>query len=192
MALLTKLIGFIIRRPHEAAIILLALLVAVLYWQLRQETGRAEQLVTKIEGLPPDTKQTVTIYRDRIMTKWREGPTKVAYRDRYLPPEGHVEVVSKVEQPNKPAEVMIKDRGFTSRLGGGVVYSGLLLPMVDFKWVYWRRYSLSVGITPQFGGIGFSRHIDDITPFHNIEVVGLAGLNWHGTPQIAVGIQTNL
>lgn len=34
----------------------------------------------------------VTVYRDRVVMRWRDGPTKIEYRDRYLPPEGHVEV----------------------------------------------------------------------------------------------------
>lgn len=191
MALLTKLFGFIIRRPHEAAIILLALLVTVLYWQLRRETGRADRLTAKIEGLPPDTKQTVTIYRDRVVTKWRDGPTKIEYRDRYLPPEGHIEVVSKVDQPEKLPEVVVKDGGFTKRLGGGLVYSGKLLPMVDIKFVYWRRYSLTVGITPGFGGIGLSRHIDDFTPFKNIESLAMLNINWHGAHHLCFGVRLN-
>jgi len=191
MTLLIKLFGFVIRRPHEAAIILLALLVAVLYWQLRRETGRSEQLTTKIEGLPPDTKQTVTIYRDRVVTKWRDGPTKIEYRDRYIPPEGHVEVVSKVDQPNTSPEVVVKDRGFTRRLGGGLVYSDKLLPLVDIKFVYWRRYSLTVGITPGFGGIGLSRHIEDFTPFQNLELQCIAGLGWDADLHFGIGLRTN-
>ncbi|MCX5786041.1 MAG: hypothetical protein NTX59_10160 [Elusimicrobia bacterium] len=191
MALLTKIFGFIIRRPQEAAIILLALMLAVLYWQLKRETGRAEQLTAKIEGLPPNTKQVVTIYRDRVVTKLRDGPTKIEYRDRYLPPEGHVEVVSKVDQPDKPPEVVVKDRGFTRRLGGGLVYSGKLLPLVDFKWAYWGRYSLTAGITPLFGGIGLSRHIDDFTPFQNLELQGLAGLGWGAKLRFGIGLRTN-
>jgi hypothetical protein len=191
MALLTKFFGFIIRRPQEAAIILLALMLAVLDWQLRHETGRAEQLTAKIEGLPPDTKQTVTIYRDRVVTKWRDGPTKIEYRDRYLPPEGYVEVVSKVDQPEKPPEVMVKDRGFTRRLGGGLISSGALLPMIDIKWAYWMRYSITTGITPEFGGIGISRHVDDFTPFQNLEIQGLAGLGWGAKFRFGIGLRTN-
>jgi len=191
MALLTKIFGFIIRRPHEAAIILLALILAVLYWQLERKTGRAEQLTTRIEGLPPDTKQTVTIYRDRVVTKWRDGPTKIEYRDRYLPPEGHVEVVSKVDQPEKSPEVVVKDRGFTRRLGGGLVYAGKLLPVVDIKFAYWRRYSLTAGITPLFGGIGVSRHVNDFTPFQNLEIQGIAGLGWDAKFCFGIGLRTN-
>ncbi|OGS08244.1 MAG: hypothetical protein A2270_10460 [Elusimicrobia bacterium RIFOXYA12_FULL_51_18] len=191
MTLLTKIFGFIIRRPQEAAIILLALMLAVMYWQLRHETGRAEQLTAKIEGLPPDTKQTVTIYREHVVTKWRDGPTKIEYRDRYLPPEGHVEVVSKVDQPEKPPEVVVKDRGFTRRLGGGIVYSRKLLALVDFKWAYLGRYSLTAGITPQFGGIGISRHVDDFTPFQNLEVQCIAGLGWGAKFSFGIGLRTN-
>lgn len=192
MTLLIKILGFIIRCPKEAALILLALILAILYLQLRRETGRADSLTAKIEGLPPNTRQTVTIYRDRVVSKWRDGPTKIEYRDKYLPPEGHVEiVVSKVEQPKHPPEILFKDRGFTKRLGGGLIYSGKLLPMIDFKWAYWKRYSLLIGITPNFGGVCISRHIDDFTSFKNLEILGLTTIDWNGKFGTGIGLRLN-
>lgn len=196
MALAIRLLGalkaatlFSIRRPKEAAILLLAALLALTFWRFDRERSHSQELAAKLEGLPPDTKQTVTIYRDRVVTKWRDGPTKIEYRDRYLPPEGRVEVVTKMDQPEKPPEVVIKDRGFTSRLGGGIVYVGEPLPMLDLKWAYWRRYSLLLGLTPAFGGLGVSRHIDDFTPFSNLELVGLGGLDWRGGPRAGIGLR---
>lgn len=183
--------AFAVRRPKEAAILLLAALLALTFWRLNRERGHAHELATKLEGLPPDTKQVVTLYRNRVITKWRDGPTKIEYRDRYLPPEGKVEVITKVDQPEKPPEVVIKDRGFTSRLGGGVIYAGEPLPLIDLKWAYWRRYSLTLGLTPRFGGVGVSRHIDDFTPFGNLEIVGLAGLDWSGSTRAGVGFRLN-
>lgn len=182
---------FTVRRPKEAAIILLAALLALTFWRLDRERGHAQELAAKLEGLPPDTKQVVTMYRDRVVTKWRDGPTKIEYRDRYLPPEGHVEIVTKENQPEKAPEVVVKDRGFTSRLGGGVVYAGEFLPMVDIKWVYWRRYSATVGITSRFGGIGLSRHLDDFAPFSNLEAIVMAGPSWRGSPMFAAGLRSN-
>lgn len=182
---------FAVRRPKDAAIILLALLLAILFWRFHREQAHAQELAAKAEGLPANTKQVVTLYRDRVVVKWRDGPTKIEYRDRYLPPEGHVEVVTKVDQPEKPPEVVIKDRGLTARLGGGVVYSGKILPLVDLKWAYWRRYSLTTGITPEFGGIGLSRHIDDFTPFSNLEIFGLVGASWHSDGRMGIGIRTS-
>lgn len=183
--------SFAVRRPKEAAIILLAALLALTFWRLNRERGHARELATKLEGLPPNTKQVVTLYRDRVVTKWRDGPTRIEYRDRYLPPEGHVEVVTKVDQPDKPPEVVIKDRGFTRRLGGGVVYAGEPLPLIDLKWAYWRRYGLTVGLTPRFGGMGISRHIEDLTPFGNLEFLGMAGAEWSGGLRLGIGIRTN-
>lgn len=182
---------FAIRRPKDAAVILLALLLALMFWRFNQERGHAQELAAKIEGLPPDTKQVVTIYRDRVVAKWRDGPTKVEYRDRYLPPEGHVEIVTKVDQPEKPPEVVINDRGFTHRFGGGIVYSGKPLPMIDFKWAYWRRYSAAAGITPEFGGLGVSRHVDDFTPFGNLELLGMGGVDWSGNAKFGIGARIN-
>jgi len=182
---------FVVRRPKDAAIILMALLLAILFWRFNRERVRAQELTAKIEGLPPNTRQVVTIYRDRVVAKWRDGPTSVQYVDRYLPPEGRVEIVTKVDQPEKPPEVVFKDRGFTARLGGGGVYAGEVLPLVDVKLAYWRRYSLIVGVTPAFGGLGVSRHIDDFTPFHNLEVIGLGGVGWQGARRLAIGLRTN-
>lgn len=133
----------------------------------------------------------VTLYRDRVVTKWRDGPTKIEYRDRYLPLEGHVEVVAKVDQPEKTPEVVIKDRGFTSRVGGGIVYAGELLPLIDLKWAYWRRYSMTLGVTPQFSGVGLSRHVDDFTPFQNLEILGMGGLEWRGELRLGIGLRMN-
>lgn len=187
MALAIRLLGamkaaalFSVRRPKEAAILLLAALLAMTLWRLNREQGQARELATKLEGLPPDTKQVITLYRDRVVTKWRDGPTKIEYRDRYLPPEGHVEVVTKVDQPGESPEVVIKDKGFTRRLGAGVVYSGEPLPMIDLKWAYWRRYSVTAGITSRFAGIGISRHVDDVLPFQNLEIIGIGGPRWQG------------
>lgn len=182
---------FAVRRPKEAAVILLAALLALTLWRLEREKGHARELAAKLEGLPPDTKQVVTVYRNRIVTKWRDGPSKIEYRDRYLPPEGRAEVVTKIDQPDKPPEVVVKDWGLTSRLGGGLIYAGEPLPLLDLKWAYWRRYSLTLGLTPRFGGVGVSRHVDDFTPFTNLELVGLAGVGWRGEPRFGLGIRTN-
>lgn len=179
------------RRPKDAAIILLLMLAGILAWRARRASDRAAELTAKIEGLPPGTKQVVTIRQDRVVTKWRDGPTKIEYRDRYLPPEGHVEIVTKENQPEKPPEVVIKDWGFTTRLGGGIVYSERPLPLIDLKWFYWKRYSMTLGITPQFGGLGISRHIDDFTPFHNLEIVGMGGVGWTGERRVGIGLRTN-
>ena len=191
LAVVKAITLFGVRRPKDAAIILLAMLLAMLFWRFNRERVRAQELTAKLEGLPPNTKHLVTIYRDRVVARWKDGPTKVQYIDRYLPPEGHVEILIAEDAPQKPPEVAIKDRGFTARLGGGVVYAGKFVPLVDVKLAYWKRYSLSLGITPQFGGAGISRHIDDFTPFHNLEVIGLGGVGWQGARRLAIGLRTN-
>lgn len=72
MGLAIRLLGaikaaasFTVRRPKDAAILALAALLALMLWRLKRETGRAEELTGRLEGLPPDTKRVVTIYRDR-------------------------------------------------------------------------------------------------------------------------------
>ncbi|MBI4377073.1 MAG: hypothetical protein HY549_11560 [Elusimicrobia bacterium] len=132
MGLAIRLLGaikatalFAVRRPKEAAIILLAALLALTFWRLYREQAHARELAAKIDGLPPDTKQAVTIYHDRVVTRW-------------------------------------------------------------------RRYSMTVALTPRFGGVGVSRHIDDFTPFRNIELLWLGGINWQGRLQLGSGLRFNL
>jgi len=182
---------FAVRRPKDAAIILLALLLGTMCWRIDRERGHAQELASKMQGLPPNTKQVVTVYRDRIRVVTRDGPLKVEYRDRYLPPEGKVEIVTRIDQPEKPPEVVAKDRGLTARLGGGVIHAGEVLPLVDLKIGYWRRYSATIGITPEFCGMGVSRHVDDFAPFGNLEILSMAGPDWSGNPRFGFGLRMN-
>lgn len=160
------------KRTKDTAIIVLILLIVFLFWRLNHEKNKSQEMTAKIEGLPQNTKQVITVYRDRVITKWRDGAGKIIYKDRYLPPEGHVEITSKENEPNKLVEVKIKDWGFTAKLGGGVIYSGKLYPMIDLKWFYWRRYGLTLGVTRSNIGIGITRHVDDILKFNNLEIIG--------------------
>jgi len=188
---LKSIAGFLVRYPKEAAIILLSLLLIFMNWRLKMEQRKSQDLGAKAATLPPGTKEVVTVYRDRVITQWRDSPTKVEYRDRYLPPEGHVELIAKENQPNQAPEVRITDHGFTFRPGGGMVYSERLLLEADAKFAYWRRYGVLIGITQDFGGLGLSRHVDDFLPFHNLEVQGDAGLSWQGHLRLAIGLRTN-
>ncbi|MBI4063458.1 MAG: hypothetical protein HY401_04065 [Elusimicrobia bacterium] len=182
--------SFAIRRPKDAAIILLIFLLVLAGWRLNREKTRSHELTAKIEGLPPGTRQTITIYKDRVITKWRDG-AKIVYRDRYLPPEGRVDVEIKDNSPEASPEIIIKNRGFTKRWGGGVIYSGKILPAIDFKWVYWNRYGIIAEVNPQFGGMGLTRHVDDALPFYNLEILGVIGLSWSGKTRLGLGIRTN-
>lgn len=180
------------RRPKDALILILMVILAWLGWRLKSERKKSDELTAKIEGMPPGTQQVVEVSRDRVITRWREGPTKIEYRDRYLPPEGKVEVVARENpSPSDKPEVRIKDSGFTFRLGGGTIYSERLLLEADAKFAYWKRYSLLAGINSEFGGVGVARHIDDFTPFHNLEFFGLGGLSWRGTFRVGIGIRSN-
>ena len=108
----------------------------------------------------------------------------------YLPPEGSVTLVTKEDTRIAP-EVVVKDHGWTFRPGGGTIYSARFLPEVDVKLVYWKRYSFLAGINSEFAGVGAARHVDDLIPFHNLEIFGLGGHSWHGTFRFGIGIRTN-
>lgn len=188
---LKRILGFVIHHPKDAAIIGLSLICIFLNWQIGIERKQAQRTLATKESLPEGTKQIITVYRDRVITKWRDGPERIIYKERYLPPEGRVELVTKEVVSSQPPEIRIKDRGFASRLGGGMVYSDGLLPQADLKWFYLGRYSTLLVITSQFGGLGLSRHIDDFTPFQNLEFVGDVGLSWQGNARWGLGLRTN-
>ncbi|MBI2069854.1 MAG: hypothetical protein HYT79_04555 [Elusimicrobia bacterium] len=80
--------------------------------------------------MPPGTKQIITVYKDRVITKWRDGG-RVEYRDRYLPPEGRIDVAIKDAKPELLPEILIRDRGVTHRFGGGVALSIQINPCLQ-------------------------------------------------------------
>lgn len=189
MPLLQKAIEIIIHHFKDAMIVVLGLLLLLLNWELRVERGRIAH--SPAAELPENVSKTITIYRDRVVTKWRSAPMKIIYRDRYLPPEGSVMVSLPAVGPQNEPQIVVMDHGFTHRLGGGMLYSEKFLPEADLKWFYFRRYSALGGVTPEFIGAGLSRHIDDFTPFDSVELAGLAGISWQGKLRFGIGLRTN-
>lgn len=179
-------------RPKDTILILLILCLAFAGFRLRRAQDQAAELQAKIEGLAPGIKQTITIHKDRIVTRTKDGPERIIYKDRYLPPEGHIDISTPEDaKPGDLPIVNITDWGFTRRIGGGLLYSKKGLPELDVKWFYWKRYSTVVGITPEFPFIGASRHVDDFTPFQNLELMGSAGIDWSGERRFGIGFRTN-
>jgi hypothetical protein len=191
LSAIRAIVSFLVRYPKEALIILLCLLLMFMNWQVRMERRISQELSAKTASLPAGTEEIVTVWRDRVVTQWRDGPTKIEYRDRYLPPEGKVEFVTKDKAQDQPPEIRIKDYGFTFRPGGGMVYCDRLLLEADAKFAYWKRYSALIGVTQDFGGLGLSRHVDDFLPFQNLELQGDAGLSWQGRLRLAIGLRMN-
>ena len=187
---LKSILSFVVRQPKDAAIIGLSLICIFLNWKIGVERKEAERSRVIAGDLPAGTKQIVTIYRDRVITKRREGPERVIYKERYLPPEGSVTFITE-EDGHAKSTVAIKDRGWTFRLGGGAVYSGRLQPSLDAKVTYWNRYGLLIGIMPDFAGVGASRHIDDILPFRNLEVLVIGGPSWSGHWRYGIGMRSS-
>ena len=181
----------IVRYPKDALIVALLLFAAYLGWRLKAERQERADLAATTQTLPPDTKQVVTVYRDRVVTRTQALPGKIEYRDRYFPPEGQLDIVTKDDQKPVTPEVAIKDHGFTLRLGGGYAYSERLLLQADAKVAYWGRYGLLIGVNREFSGLGAARRIDDLTPFSNLEIFCMAGLSWHGTTRMGIGVRTS-
>lgn len=110
----------------------------------------------------------------------------------YVPPEGYALI--KIDDKGKPT-LTIKNKGFTFKPGIGILYSGKLIPEIDFKFVYWTRWSLKSGINLEFFNLGISRHIDDFplcSNFNNIELQGVGGLGYQGGWRFGVGLRSNL
>src|SRR5258708_4950807 len=104
------LVGFIRRHIKDSIILALLVIVIFLRWKLNAEKNPI--LSSPSQALPPDVKQVITVYRDRVLTKWRDGPTKIEYRDRYLPPEGSLLVDVKKTGAGEAIELHLKDWGF--------------------------------------------------------------------------------
>lgn len=191
LSLLKAGVSLLVRKPREVLIGLLAAIILILAIRLRRDEKKLQSSTTISGQLPPGTKQIVTVFKDRVVIKTQLLPGKIEYRDRYLPPEGHIEFVTKDSQPNQTPEVRIKDFGLTFRLGGGIVYSERLLPEADVKFAYWRRYGALIGMTKDFGSLGICRHVDDFTPFPNLELMAETGLSWQGNLRFGIGLRTN-
>ena len=115
------------------------------------------------------------------------------------------------EDANKPPEVVVKDWGFTSRFGAGVVVSpgnrldlvtaaGNRLslpasPALDWKWFYWKRWSTELQVSMFYVGPSVSRHVDDFMPrwLHadNVELAVGGGPCWRGGRCIGAGFRSN-
>lgn len=189
---LTDFALLLVKRAQSLLLVILAVMVGILSFQTRRDERRIQELSVQAGNLPAGTAQIVTVYRDRVVTRTQVLPGKVEYRDRYLPPEGSVELYIRKDGLANDRQPEVKDYGFTCRLGGGLVYAGALLPQADIKWFYFRRYSVLTGITPQFMTISLSRHVDDVIPLQNAEIGGHIGVSWDGRIKLAFGIRTNL
>lgn len=96
--------------------------------------------------------------------------------------------------------VDFKPWGFTLKPGLGVVYSGKLMPEIDVKFFYYKRYSAKVGFTKEFAWLGGSRHIDDLISLvipkfkpRNLEVQGGYGLEYEGgDDRVVLGLRLNM
>jgi len=111
-----------------------------------------------------------------------------------------------LDEINKPPEIIITNKGFTSRFGYGLIIGpGLrtktsnltlpLLPVLDWKWFYWERWSLTGQINPEYFGPGITRHIDDFTPgwlkMKNIELGLTGGWKWQGGNRVDIYLRSN-
>ena len=78
-----------------------------------------------------------------------------------------IELSSMTALLQTPPTVDIHDWGFTFKSGIGSVYiprDEAMHTFLDFKFFFWRRYSLTTFIEKEGIGLGITRHIDDVFP----------------------------
>jgi hypothetical protein len=151
--------------------------------------------------IPPESKTTITVKVDReAQKKLIEVNAKLAELEKDR--EKNAAEIARLNKERedlekKATKVVVEGKrwGVTARLGLGALYSGKFLPELDCKVLYWGRYSVKLGITTEFGGVGVSRHIDDLVPFlnlQNLEVQGVYGREFGGGTRYAIGVRVNL
>ncbi len=163
--------------------------------------------------IPDEGKVTViTKERDQAIEEYKE----VLERLKTMTDEEEIRKAKKtldglIGDVNKPPEVIVKNKGFTSRFGYGMTI-GLdsstevdlgndrkldlpIMPMLDWKFVYWKRWSATVGVTPRDIGPGITRHIDDITPrklnMKNLELGIRPAIEFTGGRRLDVILRNN-
>jgi hypothetical protein len=96
---------------------------------------------------------------------------------------------------NPGTDIIIKDSGFTFKPGLGVEYAGVgLVPRLDAKLYYFKRYSLLMGGSRNGIDVSISRHLDDILWGNptNLEVyLGYKFLRMYGASMVAFGLRMN-
>jgi hypothetical protein len=121
----------------------------------------------------------------------------------YVPPEGSVTITTTTvivtpATPQHPAvtatvvSVKVKDWGTCKRLGIGLTYIGRILPQLDLKLVYWRRYSATAGVNTEYINIGVYRHVDDLIGFDNLEFGINGGIGFDGSRRAGMCLRLNL
>lgn len=130
------------------------------------------------------------------LTRTVPGGEVSGERAPYIPPEGGADVSAEIMPDGTPkVTVKVKDKGFTARMGYGLIYSEKLYPEIDLKLFYYKRFSAKVGTTSKFLTGGVSRHIDDFVrwlKWHNVEVQGVLGYEFEGKLRPGLGIRSNL
>jgi len=105
-------------------------------------------------------------------------------KDTYVPPEGHIEIISKV--PGKEVEdlieIRVKNKGFTKKFGvfagasnSPVMGSSVFVGGLDVKLYYWNRigFGTGIGCGPSFncdGDLFASYRMDRLAFIDNTEL----------------------
>jgi len=120
--------------------------------------------------VPPEATVTATLERNRKLQEQLDSLNQQIATLQTKPSASSTELEALKKERDELAgrvytlNVTYNKWGFAFHPGLGFVWSNKLLPLVDAKIIYWDRYSGEFGVTPEYFGLGFSRHIDDLTP----------------------------
>lgn len=203
-------LGFAFRHWYTIPIIILALMLirehnksAALEQQNHELTKNNAETIDDLKKKLKFDNNDLAVLRfenGRLIALTRNKPGSTVSNESvpYIPPEGHATgrlTVTNTITGDVKVEITIKDKGFTFKPGIGVLYSGKIMPEIDIKWVYWKRWSIKTGATLEFVDAGISRHVDDypfMSLFKNLEVQVVAGWQYISGLRIGAGLRVNL
>ena len=186
-----------------------------------QENRKLIKLVRDAEGKTrteiiyvPDEGSVITITRERDVAIGKYE--KLLEDIQKMDDVGEIEEAKKrlrelLSEVRKPPEVIVKDKGFTSRFGYGMLLGpGLgvkvdmgsdkdfdlpIMPVLDWKWGFWKRYSTIIQVNPKYIGPGITRHVDDFTPkslhMTNLELGITGGFMFTGGKRLDIILRQN-
>lgn len=211
-----RILKFIIEKPREAIIIILLILLGILSYKYHLKERKIQELIVKRGELTEKLKSRITIKNDKVIIVYKDKKEIAKKKIIDVPPEGKVDIYTpkegeKVDKLKILEKITIKEfeipessgtivrakiGGLTFKPGFGIIYnfsSKNLLGELDFKFIYYRRWSTMLFVSKEFGGVSISRHIDDMIFFKNVEVAIFYGVLFENMKktQIGIGLRSN-
>jgi len=195
---------WIISKWREIAVITLAIIIAIQTKRLNKANDNNATSQSVVDQQAKDIKMLrdelahISVVGGHViyLTRTVAGGALTGHGTPYKPPEGSTDISVTQTTTGGPPRIVVKvqTKGFTFRLGLGVLYSSKLYPELDVKWAFWDRYSIKTGVTLEFVDAGISRHVDDLIPFlnvQNLEIQGVYGKSFKWENRLGIGLRSN-